>query len=139
MRHQIGNPRHALDDIVIGWQPAIGAGLAKAVQAGKDQTRVAGEQRLGFQPQLAKLLRPDRMQQHIGGGEQPVERGLARSGFQIEHQPALAAVAAEEQRRHAGLQPRAGLAGGVALGCLQLDDIGTKIGEPLRAIGPEDD
>ena len=51
LRHQVGHPRHTLNDIVIRWQPAIRPGLAEAVEPGKDEMWMTGEQDIGFKAQ----------------------------------------------------------------------------------------
>ncbi len=135
--HQIGQPAHALDHIVIGGQAGIGAILAKAMQAHVDQARVLAAQPHRVQPQLGQFLRPHAVHEDIAGLEQRMQRLLGLGRLQVQHHAFLAAVGAHEQRRHAGLGGRPGVARGVAAGRLDLDHLGAVIGQHLAGQRPE--
>jgi hypothetical protein len=68
----------------------------------------------------------------VGGRDQPLERPLAGIGSQVEDRRALVAVERREVPREA-LDDRALGAHRIALGWLDLDDVGAEVGEELRA------
>ncbi len=137
-RHQGGDAGLALDDVVIGRLAAIGPAVAVAVQRRIDQARIARAHRLMREAELFDLLRPHRMHENVGAGDQPPQRVRGRGLLEIEHQRALAAVEPHEQRRHVRRARRAGVARRIALGRLDLDDVGAHVAEHLRRQRPGD-
>ena len=135
--HQARDAAQPLDDVVIGRPPAVGPVLAPAVDAGVDQPRIALAQRLRPEPEPIELLRPDVVHEHVGPIDQPQQRLARRRGLEVEHDAALVAVDPHEQRGHVAAHARPGVARGVALRRLDLDDVGAEIAQHLRGIGPE--
>ena len=138
-RHQRGDTGLALDDVVIGRLAAIGTAVAVAVQRRIDQARIARAHRLMREAEFFDLLRPHRMHENVGAIDQPPQRLGGGGLLEIEHQRALAAVEPHEQRRHVRRARRAGVARGIALGRLDLDDVGAHVAEHLRRQGACDD
>ena len=122
----------ALDDVVIGRLAAIGTAVAIAVQRRINQARIARTHRLVAEAELFDFLGPHRVGQHVGARNEPPQRVGGRGLFEIEHQRALAAVEPHEQRRHVGRARRAGVTRRIALGRLDLDDVGAHVAEHLR-------
>ena len=135
--HQARDAAQALDDVVIGRPPAVGPVLAPAVNAGIDQPRIALAERVRAEPQRLELLRPDVVDEHVGPIDQPQQHLARRRGLQVEHDAALVAVDPHEQRGHVAADARPGVARGVALRRLDLDDVGAEIAQHLRGVGPE--
>ncbi len=133
-RHQRGIAGQALDDVVVGRAAAIGAILGKTQQAHIDQARMPRHHLGGVQPKAGQLLRAHAVHEHVGAGQQPLQRGLRRWLLEVEHHAFLAAVHAQEDGRHAILGGRAGAPRGVALGGLHLDDLGAEVGQPLAGV-----
>jgi len=79
------------------------------------------------------------VEQHVGAlgqAQQDTPGGLL---LEIEHDRALVAIDRQVERAHVGVAHRAELARCVALGRLDLDDIGAEIAELLRRPGAEHD
>ena len=134
--HQVRQARHALDHIVIRRPPGIGPGQ-KAQQIGIDQLGLALAQRFGRNAQRRQFLRAHAVHEHIGAVHQGQECLLRGGLLQVQHHALLVAVGAHEHRRHARLVPRAGVAGGIALGRLDLDHLGPVVGQHLAGQRPK--
>ena len=137
--HERGAAREALDDVVVGGQPAVRTVLPEAVQADVDQARVAGEHRRRLDAQRGELLGTDAVHENVGGVDQLHQRRASFFALEVEHGAALAAVDAHEDGAHASFRGRTGEARGVALGGLDLDDVRAVVGEDLARIGTEHD
>jgi hypothetical protein len=118
---------------------AIGAAVAVAVQRGINEARIARTRRLMREAELFDLLRPHRVNENVGAIDQPPQRRGGRRLLEIEHQRALAAIKPHEQRRHVWRARRAGVARRIALGRLDLDDVGAHVAEHLRRQRAGDD
>lgn len=137
--HEVRGTAQCLNDVVVGRQSRVSPAFAEAVQSDEDQARVAGTQDLRRQSQLGEFLRPHVVDEHIGRVGQR-EQGFARSGLlEVQHDAALVAVDPEKQRRHAVFMGRSGIARAVALGGLDLDDVGAIVGQRLRRVRAEHD
>ena len=108
--HQVGQPRHALNHIVVSGSARIRSG-EKTQQTGVHQPRMALAQRLGVDAQRRQLLRAHAVHEDIGRSHQSLQRLLRLCLLEVERQTFLAAVGAHEHGGHARLQPRAGVAG----------------------------
>ena len=135
--HQAGDAAQTLDDVVIGRPPAVGPVLAPAMDAGIDQPRVALGERVRAKPQRLELLRPDVVHEHVGLIDHAQQHVARLRALQVEHDAPLVAVDPHEQRGHVAAHARPGVARGVALRRLDLDDVGAEIAQHLRGIGPE--
>ena len=133
-----GDAGLALNHIVIGRPAAIGPVLAVAVQRAVDDGGIAGEDRIRIEAQTGDLLRPDVVDEGIGRIDQPPE-GVARGlGLEVEHDAALVAIRAHEDRAHPGAAGRADGAGDIALRRFDLDDLGPEIAQQLGRVRPVD-
>ena len=127
-RHQAAD---GLRQQVVGGPIGIGSG--EAADARDDQGRVAGTERIGLEAQACRRGRPVVVHEQVGRREQALEAGAAGIGPQVEHDAALVAV----HRCEVGAAPirrvapprRTPAAGLVAVGRLDLDDVGAEIGE----------
>ena len=134
-----GKPVLALDHVVIGRLAGIGTAVAIAVEAGIDDTGVAGHHAVRIEAQLQDLLRPDIVDESIGAVDQPPQRLLGRGALEVEHDAFLGAVHAQEHGGHARTAPRAHLAHSVAARRFDLDDLGAEIAQGLCGVGAVDD
>ncbi len=132
--HQRGIARQALDDVVVGRAAAIRAVFGKSQQAHIDQARMARHGGGGIQPEPGQLLRAHAVHEHVGAGQQALQRGLRRRQLEVEHHALLAAVHTQEDRRHAVFGGGAGAPRGIAFGRLHLDHFGAEVGQPLAGV-----
>jgi len=96
-----------------------------------------GQQRVGVETDGRELLRADAVHQHVSGIHQPEKRGAGVGALQVQHHAALAAVDAEKDGPHAGLRAGSGPTRRVALGRLDLDDVGAVLGQVLAGVRAE--
>ena len=109
----------------------IRSGLAVTGNAAEHQSRIDARQRLVAEAQLVHHAGAEALDQDVGGLHQFLERSLAVRVLEIEAQATLVAV--HHLVQVAGVAPhRTERAGVVArAGVLDLDDIGTIVGEML--------
>ena len=124
-RHQ---SRHRLDDEVEAAAPGVWAGLAEARDRAQDQPLVAGVQRLPPQAQPLHHARTEVLQHDIGAVDQVPEDLEILLVLQVELQAALVPVPQHERRRLA-LEKGRRTAHRIALGTLDLDDVGAHVRE----------
>ncbi len=136
-RLQHGDAASGLDDVVIGGLGAHRPLGAEAVGRKVDQPRIGPGEYFVGDTEPGRRFGAEIMHQHVGARGKPKQCIPAERFFEIEHEAALVAVAAEEERGHALVPSRPELAGGVALRRFDLHDIGTEVAEVLRRIGPE--
>jgi hypothetical protein len=86
----------------------------------------------GSMPSEASLG-TDAVHENVGVVDQLHQRRASFFALEVEHGAALAAVDAHEDGAHASFGGRTGEARGVALGGLDLDDVGAEVGEDLLA------
>ena len=127
--------RQALDQVVVSGPSGIGAGLAKAVQAGIDQPRVDREQIVGAELEASHRRRPHIVHEHVGVRRQPEQGGAATGLLQVEHDRALVAVALQVHRAHLGMAHRCCEPHDVAVGAFDLDDVGAVVAEDHGRVG----
>ena len=108
------------------------AGLAEARDAGVDQARVIGAERLIVDAQAVLHIGAKVLDHHVGGGDQSLEHRDALGQLQVQRHRALVAVGVLVIR--AGLAAQ-GVVAAQVLGHLHLDHIGAPIGELATAGG----
>ena len=111
----------------------IGPGRAVAVGREIDQARIDLLERLVLHAQPLGRLGAIVVHQHVGGLGELEQRVAAGVLLEVEHDRALGAIAAEIERRHAGIARRPELARGVALGRLDFHHIGAR-DRPVAAL-----
>jgi len=79
------------------------------------------------------------VEQHVGALGEPEQHAPGGFLLEIEDDRALVAIDRQVERAHGGVAHRAELTRGVALGRLDLDDLGAEIAELLRGPRPEHD
>ena len=136
--HQVGQTAHALNHIVVSGHARVWTGLAKTMHAHVDEPRKLRAQRVLVEPEFRELLRAHAVHEHVGGGDQRLQRFLRIRLLEIEHHALLAAIAAEKHRRHALFHGGAGMARGIARGRFYLDDLGPVVSQHLAAHRAED-
>jgi len=111
--------------------------LAEARQRAINQTRIEFRQAFVVDAEAARHTGAKVMDQYVGLLHQLKQDRQALGLFQVEHQPALAAVHAEEGAAFAG--ERGGIAPQVvAVWRFDLDDFGALVGQQGAAIGAGD-
>ena len=124
----VGHAGHHLHDLVHGGAVLVGA-VQEALAGGDDQLGVFGAQRLGVVAELAQRDVAEVLHEHVGAGDELIERGAALGAGGVEHDRFLAAVeGGEEGAAHAAQVARL-----VALGRLDLDHLGAEEGEEHAA------
>ena len=113
----------------------VRAGLAIAGQADVDQPLVEGAQRFIVEAEALHHAWAEAFDQDIGLGGHPPQGGLSFGGFQIQREALFAAIGGAEdgafsvdQRRH--------VAGVIAAGLFNLDNIRAEVGEQHGRCGP---
>ena len=134
----VGEMRHVvtgggMDDGRIGRQLRRGAGLAVARDRAIDQFRVERAQRLMIELQAAHHAGAEILDQDVRGCDQAAHRLCALLRFEVEHEALLADIELAEGRGAAVAHRRAG-PHRLALGGLDLDDLGAHVGQHPRAM-----
>ena len=128
---------------VVALPLAAGPGLSVRRDGDHDQVRVHLLEERRSQPEVPHLRRRVVLDQHVGPGEQPQQHVAPGAGAHVQGDAALVGVQEVEQ---AALL-RVGLVAGegapapgdvTALRRLDLDDLGTVVGEQLGAVGRRD-
>lgn len=118
----------------------VRARLPEGRNRGHDQPRVASDQRRKTEPESLQIAGCAILDEDVGPVHQLLEEPAPRLACEIEGDGALARVEVEEERAALrvwdvvaeGTSPARGIA---AVRGLQLDDVGTEIGEQLCAVG----
>ena len=130
----------ALDDGVVGGTVAVAPGAAEAHEVADDEPRIAAAQAFRVEPEPAERRRPHIGDEHVGGGEQAVQRFAAFLALEVERQRPLVAVEVRELAGElAGVRLAAERAQEVAARRLDLDDVGAVVGEKERRGRPHHD
>ena len=128
----------------IGSGRRSGSAAAVAGDTGVHEARVGGEERLGPEPEAVDGVGSKVGEEDVSGGEQRVHRGsvLALGVGEVEDDGSLAPVVEVERRAR---QVGASTGGDrehpphrIAGRCLDLDDVGTPVGEHATGAGPGD-
>ncbi len=118
---------------VVAGPVGVGAPDAVAVTARVDEARVALGHRRGIEAQAPEGAGPQARQENVGRLEQPVQYGAAVVVLDVERKRLLARVGQRHRQVHAlALAPdalRGQPAVGVATRGLDVDDVGTPVGE----------
>jgi hypothetical protein len=97
---QGGQAAHALDDVVERRLVLPAGALAEAGGRGMDQPRMLGRKRGIIQPQPRGGGDAHVVHQHVGAGDQPLQRRPPGRAFEVQHHAALVAVEVDEVGRH---------------------------------------
>jgi len=127
----------AMDHIVVRGPTRVRP-RQKTQQAGIHQPGVALAQCLGVNAQRGQFLGPHAVHEDIGRIHQRLQGLLGCGLLEVEHQAFLAAVGPHEHGGHARLQPGAGVAGRIAFGRFDLDDLCAVVGQHLAGQGAKD-
>ena len=132
------DPRQRLSDDVVRRPRRPGPGLPETGDADVDESGISRAQRLGVYTQSRRHARSEILHHGIAGGRQVHRQTLPRITLQIQHHRSLAAVGEQEVRPvlspHRSDPPVV-----VALGRLDLDDVGAGIGQQCGAEWPGED
>ena len=140
---QVHDPAHPLDQEIIARLARPRPVLAEAGDRGIDQPRVRRRKALVVEAEALEPAHLEVLDHHVGGGDQLFQPGEVVRVAEVAGDRGLAAVGGVEIGRHplgspVGARPveegRAPAAGVVALGRLDLDDLGAQIGQ--RLAGP---
>ena len=127
-----GEPALGLDQEIIGLAVGVGAVVAIARNGAADQRRIILPQALQREAELVHRAGLQVLQQHVGAGDQLLQRRAAFLGREIDDHGILAAVEPDEI---AALALGRGIiaAGKIALRPLHLDDMRAGIRQPRAA------
>ena len=132
-----GQARRSLDHVVDGRSVGTGVGLGKAGGGAIQDARVDRSDRLVGEVQPVHRAAPDVVDEHVSRTDELAQHGAPVRRFEVDGDRTLAAVEIEENAAHAVRCDRTGVAHDVALGRLDLDDVGAVVGEDLRGQRPE--
>ena len=122
LRRREAGPR--LEDGVEAGQRSKGAGRAVAGDRHVHQPRVQARQVIPADPEPVHDTRAEVLDDDVGAADEVEEYLVARCALQVEHQRALAAVPADEAEELEAER--------IAARRLDLDDVGTQLGEQQR-------
>src|SRR5674476_521352 len=128
-----GEPALGLDQEIVGLAMRIGAVVAIAGNGAADQLWIIPAQALQTKAELVHRAGFQVLQQHVGAGDQLFEAGAPFLGGEVDDSGILAAVEPDEIAALA-LRGRIIAAGKVALGALDLDDLGAGVGQPRTCL-----
>lgn len=138
--HQVGDAEAGLDGVVVGRQLAVGPVGRVAVGADIDDVGLDLADLLVAQPQAFDGLRPEGVHEGIGAFDHLEQGGTRPFVLQIEAERSLVAIDVKVGRTHARSPAwLADVTDRIALGRLDLDDVGALVGQQHRAVGPEND
>ncbi|MCZ7617450.1 MAG: hypothetical protein M5U32_03800 [Myxococcota bacterium] len=99
-------------------------------------------QRVAVEPEFARALERQVLDEQVGAGEQALQRGAAVLAREIQRDAALVRVEEHEQPALLGIRrvarERAPGARDVAVRILDLHHVGAEVGEQTRAVGGRD-
>ncbi len=125
-------PRCGLDDVVDRRGIGTCAGRSESGSSAVQDVRSHRGDRLIREPQPIDRLAPHVVDEHVRARDQSCEDALALLALQIDGDRALATIEIEEDRRQPGATATPLMAHDVPLWWLDLDDVGTVVGEYLR-------
>ena len=133
----MGEPRHGFGQRGESGSMRIRTRLPEAADSGDHQLRVRGDEFVGQQTEGLELARPEVLDHHVGGGDEATQHLEFLGLLQVEHDAALAPTGQlPEQRDVVGrIAPPHGPHGVARSRTLDLDDIGTEVGEMTGAAG----
>ena len=137
--HQVGDPAHALDEVVVGGPPGVGAAGPEAGGAAVHEVGARAAEVLVGEAEARDRPRPHAVHEGVGPGGEPEERAAGARALEVERHASLAAPEGEVDGGHAGAPGRPDLAQHVALGRLDLDDVRPHVAEDPGRIRPEHD
>ena len=137
--HQVGDPAHPLDEVVVGGAPRVGTAGPEPAGAAVHDVRAETPQLVVGKPEARDGPRPHAVHEGVGAGNEPHQRVSRPRALEVEDDAALAAPEGEVDGRHAGALPRSDLAQHVALGRLDLDDVRPHVAQDPSRIGAEHD
>ena len=130
---QLGAARLGADHRCVGTSVHPGTGLAVAADRGVDDPRVACRHRLVADAHPVGDARPEVLDHHVAVFGQREQQLLALGAAHVEADVALAHVLLHEVARQA-VHARVGETGGVAVGRLDLDHLGTQVAQHAGAV-----
>ncbi len=139
LAQRCGNRGETLNQIVIGGPARIGAALAVADEAEMDQPGIGGADVLGSEPQPPHGGGAHIADEHVGACAKAQQHVAAARRLDVDHDAALVAIGLQIHWPHARIPHRAAVPHDVALGRLDLDDVGAVIRHDLRRIRAHED
>ena len=131
-----GDAAHRLDGVVHRRAAGVRAALGIAVGGAIDDIGADRADAVIVESELGGGGGTQRQHHHVAGREQAFERALAGPGLEVERDRALVAVELEKGVAHARRSLRHDVAEHVAVGRLQLDDVGPHVAQRLRRQRP---
>ena len=137
VRLDVRKTAQGLDDRVVDPFVPVGAALAEPADRDVDDVRAAGPDRVLPDPHPLDRAGAEVLDEHVRRLDQPVEQPPAEIGLEVEHDRLLAPVGAHERARDAA-DVVAHAPHDVPGGGLDLDDLGSLVGEHHGGDGPRD-
>ena len=132
-----GQSAHGLRQQVLPWPIPVWSIRTVARAGAVDQPAIPAAHLFVAEAELLHGARPEILEEHVGRGHQPLDHRLGSGMLQVRGEAALVAIQREEERVHAPdpveVEHPILIA---AADPLDLDDIGAKVAEHLRAVRP---
>jgi hypothetical protein len=127
----VGESRHRFSDRREPWTMTVGTGLTKARHASDDKSWIRYVQNFGIEPECFELAWPEILDENIGSIEKAPQDRQAFLGFQIKNDCSLPTTSDFPKQRDVigWVAPTHRTNSVASTGSLNLDDIGTEIGE----------